>query len=106
MKQLVLSLFSVLILCSCQNQFNQEKWLNNPKNRGDMVTDLVKENKLEGMTENQVIKLLGEPEQRIDKPTSQFVYYLGRAGLGVDDSLLKIEFDIKGTLKSYRITSD
>lgn len=58
------------------------------------------------MTNTEIIDLLGEPEQMLDEPSPQFVYYLGRAGLGVDDSLLRLYFNKNGELESHEITHD
>lgn len=44
------------------------------------------------MTETEIIGLLGEPEQKLDELSRQYVYYLGRAGLGGDDRLLRLDF--------------
>jgi hypothetical protein len=55
------------------------------------------------MTEEEVTNLLGKPEQKVEEPTLQYVYYLGRAGLGVKDTLLVLEFNSSGTVESHRI---
>jgi hypothetical protein len=68
-----------------------------------MVYDMLEKNELKGKQEDEIISLLGEPEQKIDEPVLQFVYYLGRAGLGVDDMLLVLQFDQNGKLESHKI---
>ncbi|WP_339286172.1 hypothetical protein [Paenibacillus sp. FSL R5-0486] len=57
------------------------------------------------MTETEIIDLFGEPEQKFDEPSRQY-YYLGRAGVGVDDSLLRLSFDKNGELESHDVSHD
>ncbi|NIK80481.1 hypothetical protein FHS15_005671 [Paenibacillus castaneae] len=104
MKKIILSLLAVLFLCSCQNQFNTDSWLEDPEKRNSMVYNLLDKYELKGKTENEIISLLGEPGEKLDEPVLEYVYYLGRAGLGVSDSLLKLQFDLNGKVESHRIT--
>lgn len=90
MRKIFLSLLILLFLCACQNQFHTEGWLDDPEKRNSMVYNLLDKYELKGKTEDEIISLLGKPEQKIDEPVPQYVYYLGRAGLGVDDSLLRL----------------
>lgn len=106
MKKIVLSLLLLLILCSCSNQFNKKTWFEEAEKRTSMVYSLINSYELKGMTETEIIDLLGEPEQKLDEPSRQYVYYLGRAGLGVDDSLLRLSFDKNGELESHEISHD
>jgi hypothetical protein len=106
MKKLLLSLLLLLILCSCSAQFDKETWSKEPEKRNNMVHNLINKYELDGMTDAEIIDLLGEPEQKLDEPSPQFVYYLGRAGLGVDDSLLRLYFNKSGKLESHEITHD
>lgn len=106
MKKLPFVIILILILCSCSNQFESEKWLKEPEKRSSMVYDLINKYELEEMTETQIVDLLGKPEQIVEEPFREYVYYLGRAGLGVDDSLLRLKFNNDGELESYKITSD
>ncbi|MCR8634570.1 lipoprotein [Paenibacillus radicis (ex Xue et al. 2023)] len=104
MKKILLTLLSVLFLSSCQNQFNSESWLDDPEKRNSMVYDLLNKHELIGKSDKEIISLLGEPEQKLEEPALQYVYYLGRAGLGVDDSLLILQFDQNGKLESHKIS--
>lgn len=38
---------------------------------------------LKGKTVNEIISLLGEPGEKLDEPVLEYVYYIGRAGLGL-----------------------
>ncbi|WP_052350476.1 hypothetical protein [Paenibacillus gorillae] len=72
-----------------------------------MLSNLLnKNNNLVGKTENEIIALIGKPEQKLDEPSFQYVYYLGRAGLGVDDSMLVLQFDESWKVKSHKIRYD
>jgi len=106
MKKFFLLMLLITILCSCSNQFDKERWLEEPEKRNSMVSSLINKYTLEGMTETQIVDLLGEPAQIVDEPSLQYVYYLGRAGLGVDDRLLRINFNTNGELMSYEVTQD
>ncbi|NOU70338.1 hypothetical protein GC098_02620 [Paenibacillus sp. LMG 31458] len=104
MKKIFLSLLVLLFLCACDQQFNKDGWLKEPEKRNDMVYNLINKYELVGMTEEEIIRLLGKPEQKIDKPNIQYVYYLGTAGLmGVSVSLLRLQFDQNGKLDSHEI---
>jgi hypothetical protein len=72
-----------------QHTFTVEKWLKEPYGRTNMVADLLEKYELVGMTEKEVISLLGEEETDADAKTSfkisktyfdpenTIVYYLG-----------------------------
>jgi len=106
MKKLLLVIILLISLCSCSNSFDKERWLKEPEKRNSIVNSLINKYELEGMTETQIVDLLGEPEQKVDEPFRQYVYYLGRAGLGVDDRLLRLNFNNNGEIESYKVTHD
>jgi hypothetical protein len=72
-----------------QHTFTEKKWLNAPNDRTKIVADLLEKHKLIGMTEEEIISLLGEEEHyantktsfKISKtyfdPENSIVYYLG-----------------------------
>lgn len=104
MKKIFLSLLVLLFLCACDQQFNKEVWLKEPEKRSDMVYSFLNKYELVGMTEEEIIHLLGKPGEKIDEPNIQYVYYLGSAGLmGVKVSLLRLQFDQNGKLESHEI---
>lgn len=102
MKKIIISFLMVLILCSC-SQFDQEAWLKEPEKRHDMMGSLTSKYKLKGMTENEIIDLLGEPAEQLTEPSRQFLYYIGSAGLGVKVTLLQLHFDENGKVESHDI---
>ncbi|MFK0521713.1 hypothetical protein ACINKY_05820 [Paenibacillus illinoisensis] len=107
MKKMLFSVLLLLFLCGCSsNHFDQKTWFNEPEKRNSMVHSLLKQFELIGMTETEIIDLLGEPAQKVDEPSRQYVYYLGRAGLGVDDRLLRLHFNKEGGIESHEVTND
>ncbi len=105
--KLLLALVLLLSLTACVKAFDEEKWSGNREERGSMMGSLQKKHELKGMTKDELVKLLGEPDSKQEEGTErQFVYYLGRASLGVDDSLLKLYFSEDGVVESYQITND
>ncbi len=80
--------------------FTPEKWKNYPAGRDAMVEDLEKEHDLVGMTKNEIIELLGEPNH-----TSQFLYgyetyeYYNHHKYGVGYRY-RVNFDKTGTVTS------
>jgi hypothetical protein len=54
-----------------------------------------------GMTQTEVLALLGEPEA---KEGRRFVYDLGMSTFGVDYEYFVIEFDADGKLSRHQIT--
>ncbi|RIX51427.1 hypothetical protein D3P08_16030 [Paenibacillus nanensis] len=106
MKKISFAMLVLVMLCSCSGSFHKEKWAEEPESRKGMVNSMLSQYELEGMTATEIIDLLGEPEQRLEEPSVQFVYYLGSAGLGVDDSLLRLYFNRDGQLERHEITHD
>lgn len=98
MKKIIISFLLILMLCSC-SRFDQETWLNEPEKRQDMLSSL----KLKGMTESEIIDLLGEPAEKLTDPSRQFLFYMGSAGLGVKVTLLQLQFDKNGNVESHDI---
>ncbi len=107
------------------HEFNPELWRNheeimqNPKQvkydimwppRQCMVDDLIESGQLDGLTEEQVIDLLGQPDDRSyfgETVNCDIYYYLGpERGFGVDSDWLFITFGEDGKMERYWITSD
>lgn len=94
------------IMTGCNGtEFNSEEWKNWEESeaelflRWDMTDDLINDYDLKGMSTEQVIELLGEPENSTDK---KFRYFLGhtRQGINTGSLILTIE---KDTITDYRI---
>ena len=90
-----------LLLSSCGQishaKFDAEKWknsdLNTEKNwdlRWKMMNDLRKNHELVGMKKAEIEKLLGKPDSETN---SEFRYYLGMTGKGINTGSLTITFN-------------
>ena len=112
MKRLIgIILFGILLICSCSNRsgikFDSNKWKNWVETESTMSlrwdycmrNDLIKQHKLKGLSEPEVIKLLGEPEK---KSEHEFRYYLGMARRGIDTGSLILTMK-NGVVIDYRI---
>lgn len=95
-----------------QHNFTAEKWLEAPNDRTKIVDDLIIKHKLIGMTEEEIISLLGEEDHYANTKTSfkisdkyfepgnTIVYYLGVEYM--DDMWLIISLN-NGIVSSYCI---
>lgn len=93
----------IFILCAC-NRFEQETWLKDPGQRYNMIDSLKFNYTLEGMSEKEVIELLGEPNQKLSDPSTLFLYDLGGAGFfGIKVNVFQLYFNQNGILESYEI---
>jgi predicted XRE-type DNA-binding protein len=105
---LILILSAVLIRGKIPHEtFKSEIWktanLNSEENmslRWDMMNDLRNKHKLVGMTKNEIIKLLGVPE---DTASSEFRYYLGYSKTGINTGTLIITFNDKNIVSKLRV---
>lgn len=117
---IIISIIAMIVIISLigfgifryKHTFTVEKWLNAANYRTNIVNDLLEKHKLIGMTEEEIISLLGEEENyantktsfKISKdyyePENTIVYYLGVDYM--DDRWLIISID-KGIVISYCI---
>lgn len=108
---IILSLFLTVVIASLvcfgifryQRTFTVEKWMKAPSDRTKIVANLLKTHELVGMTEEEIISLLGEEESYANTKTSfkinntyfdpenTIVYYLGVDYM--DDMWLIISLD-------------
>ncbi|MBT2663296.1 hypothetical protein [Bacillus sp. ISL-45] len=99
----------MLFLLFSPDEFNQEKWINKPAERVGMVDSMLSEVELKGKTKSEIIKLLGEEEERAYfKEPNNIVYYLGdeRGFMSIDSEWLVIWFDDKDRVTDYEIKTD
>jgi hypothetical protein len=117
---IIFSIISAIVIASIigfgifryKHTFNVEKWLKAPNDRTNIVNDLLEKHKLIGMTEEEIISLLGKEENyantktsfKISKdyfePENTIVYYLGVDYM--DDMWLIISID-NGIVSNYCI---
>lgn len=89
-------------------KFDADRWKNWTESetewslRWDMMNSLRNNYKLTGMTKDEIIDLLGEPESQT--PT-KFTYYLGMAKKGIDTGRLTIQFNENGKVINYMVTN-
>ena len=57
---LFLTVAALLMVWKYNNTFTVDKWNNEPSERYKIVSDMLSKNKIIGMTENEIINLLGE----------------------------------------------
>lgn len=115
MKKLKLPVIVVMLILSAylvrgkftHEPFNSELWktanLNSEENmslRWDMMNDLRNKHKLLGLTKDEIIKLLGTPE---DSTKSEFRYYLGYSKTGINTGTLIITFNDKNVVLKLRV---
>jgi hypothetical protein len=67
--------------------------------RWDMTHDLQEEHQLDGMTEEQIIELLGQPGSKSD---IEWTYDLGMARSGIDTGTLSLTFE-NGKVKTHNV---
>ena len=70
-------LISSLLLKLFEKPFNGEDWRNHPKDRHEMVDNLIQSQLLIGNTKDEVIKKLGEPLQLVNSDKKGFIYSIG-----------------------------
>ena len=105
----ITSIFFVFYLRShiTYEEFSSEKWKNwietenTSSLRWDMMNSLRNNHELKGKTKQEIIELLGEPNE--DKTNVSFRYYLGMAKHGIDTGSLVIKFDEKDIVVSYYV---
>ena len=77
-------------------KFDSARWKNWTESeaewslRWDMMNSLRTDHDLKGMSKNQILKLLGEPDSKTEK---EFGYYLGYSKRGINTGSLTIQFD-------------
>ncbi len=75
--------------------FSTSKWLNDPENRAAIVDDLLKKHELVGMTEEEVVALLGKNnnDRGCFNADDRYVYYMGPdRAFGLDCEWLILDF--------------
>lgn len=94
-----LTLLFLITLSSCTDiKFDKEQWKSwditevDSHLRWDMVNDLINNYNLEGKTQEEIIELLGKPDNWEDNTQKHFYYDLGPCQRGIDFGSLDIEF--------------
>ena len=89
-------------------KFNSEKWKNTNRNleenwsiRWDMMNSLRNENKLIGKSYEEIIEVLGLPENEIN---NELIYSLGYSGNGINTGNLTIKLDQNKKVKNLKVS--
>jgi hypothetical protein len=103
---LVLGAGGYMAATTIANSFDSGKWkaLRNSKERDNPRARMVGELKQQlrpGMTQDEVVTLLGEPEI---KEGARYIYAIGASAFGVDYEYFVVEFDTSGKLLRHSIT--
>ena len=92
-----------------KHTFSTSKWLDDPEGRTAIVDDLLEKNELVGMSEDDVLSLLGEPDNYYGyfNADNRYVYYMGaeRGLFGIDSEWLILDF-MDGVVSDSYITTD
>lgn len=114
-RNLKIGLFTIVILILIgfglkgritHEEFSSDKWKNWEESeaewslRWDMMNSLRNSYELKGMTKDQILELLGEPETN---NKTEFSYYLGMAKRGIDIGTLTIKFNENGKVMDYNV---
>lgn len=94
----IICFFFLFLLVSCSDniKFDPVQWKDWVESestldlRWKMSKDLVNNYSLKGMSKDEIIELLGEPENI--SSSNEFLYFLGHTGKGINTGTLKISF--------------
>ncbi|MCA4809993.1 hypothetical protein IF128_09595 [Empedobacter stercoris] len=107
---ILLALSAVLFSCGkfSHEKFDSNKWktenLNSENNwnlRWSMMNDLRNNYQIKGLTQKEIIELLGTPENIIN---NQFRYFLGYSGKGINTGILVLTFDENNKVLNFIVT--
>ena len=106
---LVIGCLIGVLVCRERHNFSTEKWLGDPGNRTRIVDDLLADYELIGMTEPEVLELLGshDNDSGYFQQESRLVYWLGpeRGLMSIDSEWLILDC-LDGIVTAWQITTD
>ena len=106
---LTLSIIVAGLIYHYKQTFSTAKWLNNPEERTAIVGDLLDKHELIGMTEAEIIDLLGTHNNDYGyfNEADRYVYYMGpeRGFISIDSEWLILDFK-DGVVADCYITTD
>lgn len=113
----VFALFAALLLAAVigffvyryEHTFRAQRWLEERDERTSMIDDLLQNQELVGMTEAEILSLLGPHDNALGyfQAEDRYVYYLGpeRGLFSMDSEWLLIDFT-DGVVSAYSVTTD
>lgn len=106
---IVLAIIVAGIVYQYKHTFSTAKWLNNPEERTAIVDDLLEKHEFIGMTETEVVGLLGDHNNDYGyfNEAGRYVYYMGaeRGLISIDSEWLILDFK-DGVVADCYITTD
>lgn len=113
----VVALFAALLLAAVigvfvyrhEHTFHARRWREEPGERTDMIDDLLQKQQLVGMTEADILNLLGPHDNALGyfQADDRYVYYLGpeRGLFAIDSEWLLLDFT-GGVVSEVALTID
>lgn len=105
----VLAIIIASVAYHDKHTFSTSKWLDDPEGRTAIVDNLLEKYELVGMSEDDVLSLLGEPDNDYGyfNADNRYVYYMGaeRGLFGIDSEWLILDF-MDGVVSDSYITTD
>lgn len=106
---LVIGCLSGVLVIRERHSFSTEKWLSDPGNRTRIVDDLLADYALIGMTEPEVLELLGshDNDSGYFQQEGRLVYWMGpeRGLMSIDSEWLILDC-LDGIVTAWQITTD
>ncbi len=99
-------IFVLPVNCQHNIEFNSNLWKNweeteeSPNLRWRIYKDLLRQYDLDTFNRDQIIQLLGRPDQQTQRT---YYYYLGYTTRGIEAGMLKIEFDINNKVEKISV---
>ena len=91
----------LIMIWKYSHTFTVDKWNNEPSERYKIVSDMLSKNEIIGMTENEIISLLGEETEThpqsfkssmsVDSDENTLIYELGAAYIDYEWLIIKLD---------------
>ena len=100
----VISLGAIFAIHGYFSDFSHNKWVKYPGERYLMLDDMIKENNFIGMSKEEVIKILGKPDNPYADPGNIDLidYYIG--AFSIDPAMITFVFENNKVTEAYEYT--
>lgn len=113
----VIITIGILLICGfflrgkiSHKKFDSDKWKNSDLNseenwslRWDMMNSIRNNHDLVGMQKNEIISLLGEPDDSTSEKENHMYYYLGFSHQGINTGNLYLNLNYKGIVTKISV---